>query len=260
MPEPAPPERSRPGAPVPPRPQPVPERVPIGAGVRERLLDRWQDPRVRAAVLLVAAAVAGLVWFRLGRTSQPGGADAAATGAPAPRPRAYLPPTTTTTTGSGEVVVHVAGAVARPGVVRVGAGARVVDAIEAAGGGLPDAALDQLNLAAKLVDGERIAVARAGEPPPPLAASGGPGASGGTGAGAGGGAAAQSGAEPTGPVDLNSASQAALEELPGIGPALAQAIMRYREEHGGFRSVAELQEVRGIGDARYAELEGLVTV
>jgi competence protein ComEA len=232
---------------------PVPARpvaLPVRARAGERLREWWEDPRVRTAALLGAAALAGLAWFQIGRGSEPrpSGAAGGPAGAAAPA-RPSAPPAASTTTPAGEeVLVHVAGAVARPGVVRVRPGARVVDAIAAAGGGLPDAALDQLNLAAKVTDGQRIGVARVGQPAPPVV----------DGAAPAGGAAA--GAAPGAPVDLNAATQAQLEELPGIGPALATAILRYREEHGGFRSVGELQEVRGIGDARFAELEGLVTV
>jgi len=226
-----------------------------------RLVDswraRWEEPRVRIAVLLLVAGVAGFVWFRLGRSLAAGpaasGAPAAAgpvRSSPAAADRSARAATTATTHGAASVV-HVAGAVARPGVVRMPAGGRVVDAIEAAGGGVPGADLDALNLAAKVADGQRILVPRVGEPPPPpLEEPGAPADAGGTGATDG----------PAAPVNLNTASSAALEELPGIGPALAQAIIRYREEHDGFRAVAELQEVRGIGDARFADLEPLVAV
>jgi comEA protein len=127
--------------------------------------------------------------------------------------------------------VHVAGDVARPGVVRVSAGARVVDAIEAAGGGLPDADLDRLNLAAKVADGQRVAVAKLGAPAPVET-----GAATGGGEGAGGG--------PTGPINLNTATATQLEELPGIGPSLAAAIITEREKRGGFKAVTDLQDVR----------------
>jgi competence protein ComEA len=237
----------------------VPPRPHIAAeGLVERLRTWWVDPRVRVGVLLTAAVVVGLAWFQVGRAERPAPAGTA----PAPRPASATSgagsgsgsgatgATTTTTAAGSDLVIHVAGAVARPGIVRVRAGARVVDAIEAAGGGLPDAALDQLNLAAKVADGQRIAVARVGQPPPPEV--GGATGTGTTSPGATG--------APNGPVDLNTASQAELEALPGIGPALAQAILAYREEHGGFRSVGELQEVRGIGDGRFAQLSDLVTV
>jgi competence protein ComEA len=257
---------------------PVPAR-PLLVGSRAVLVDRmrarWEDPRVRTLVLLVAAAVAGFAWFQLGRAAEPGRADPPSVarragagpraegagqegagregaGREGARPTAVGGGTPTGATGDagGTLVVHVAGAVARPGVVRVRAGARVVDAIEAAGGARPDAALDQLNLAAKVVDGQRIAVAKVGEAAPPLV----DGTDGGGGSDPGGGGGSG------GPVNLNTATQTQLEALPGIGPALAGAILRYRDEHGRFRSVGQLREVRGIGDGRFADLEGLVTV
>jgi competence protein ComEA len=156
-------------------------------------------------------------------------------------------PTPSSTEHGGALTVHVAGAVNRPGVVRIRAGARVVDAIDAAGGGLPDADLDRLNLAAKLVDGQRVAVARVGAPAP-VESGAIPGA-----------VDPAAGVDP-GPVNVNTATQAQLEELPGIGPALAGAIIAEREKRGGFRDVAELQDVRGIGDARFADIKDLVSV
>ncbi|MCU0261549.1 MAG: helix-hairpin-helix domain-containing protein, partial [Ilumatobacteraceae bacterium] len=112
---------------------------------------------------------------------------------------------------------HVAGAVAAPGVHRLPAGARVVDAVTAAGGPLPDAVLDAVNLAAPLVDGQRLYVPRAGDDPVVLAAPGVPGVD----------PAAPPG--PAGPVDLNRATVAELESLPGVGPATAAAIVEHRE-------------------------------
>jgi competence protein ComEA len=139
--------------------------------------------------------------------------------------------------------------VTRPGVVRVEAGARVVDAVEAAGGGLPGADLDRLNLAAKVADGQRIAVAIVGAPAPVEA-----GTTGATPAGD----PSTSGPPPL--INVNTATTAELEELPGIGPTLAEAIVAERERRGGFRSVGELQDVRGIGEARYADIKDLVSV
>jgi competence protein ComEA len=222
----------------PPRPFPLPER-----GV-DRLRAYADDPRVRIGVLIVVALIAGSVWYQLGARGK-AAAPAASTAAPA------VPTSEQKTTSSSEardtVTVHVAGAVNRPGVVRIGAGARVVDAIDAAGGGLPDADLDRLNLAAKLVDGQRVAVAKIGAPAPVEAGSG--------------PAALDPAAGATGgPINVNTATQAQLEELPGIGPTLAAAIIAERDERGGFRDVAELQDVRGIGDARYADIKDLVSV
>jgi competence protein ComEA len=142
--------------------------------------------------------------------------------------------------------VHVAGAVAKPGVYDLDAGARVIDAIEAAGGGAPDADLNRLNLAAKVADGQRVLVQRVGEAAPAGSAS--PGASGG------------GSADPSGLVSLNSATQVELEALPGIGPTLAEAIITEREGRGGFRSVNELRDVRGIGEKRFADLKDKVTI
>lgn len=175
---------------------------------------------------------------------------------------------------AGIAVVYVVGAVAHPGVVRVPVGERVSDALDAAGGAGGDADLTRLNLARPVVDGERVYVPRVGETevPAELQPGGavvGSGAAGGGGpVGAGGvvGGAAGSGVGGTGGVgedavvDLNAADTTALETLPGIGPALAQRILAWREEHGGFRSVEDLLEVSGIGDGRFAELRDRVRV
>ncbi len=243
-----------PSVPVPPRPDPRRPR-PAVSGL-ERLRDRWGDPRVRIAALLVAALVAGLVWYQLGVRGSVG-ADAGASAAPATTApateRASGPDgatgASTTTEPRGTAVVHVAGAVVHPGVVTLHAGARVVDAIQAAGGGAPGADLDRLNLAAKVVDGQRIAVALVGAPTPAAV-------DGSTTAGVAGG----DGSTAAGPVNLNTATESQLEELPGIGPSLAAAIIAEREKRGGFKAVGELQDVRGIGEMRFAEIKDLVAV
>jgi competence protein ComEA len=156
-------------------------------------------------------------------------------------------------------VVYVVGAVVHPGVVRLPAGERVSDALDAAAGAAADADLTRLNLARPVVDGERLYVPRVGESEVPAELPAGGGAGGGGGAASGG-----SGADPDMPsggvVDLNAADATALETLPGIGPALAQRILAWREEHGGFRSVEDLLEVSGIGDGRFAELRDRVRV
>lgn len=141
-------------------------------------------------------------------------------------------------------VVHVAGAVASPGLYRLGGDARVADALDAAGGAAGDADLDAVNLAGKVSDGERIYVPRKGEVPPAVV----------TGGGAGGGGA------PAGPLDLNAATAEQLDALPGVGPATAEAILSYRKEKGRFRSVEELLEVRGIGEAKLASIRSKVRV
>jgi len=178
--------------------------------------------------------------------------------------------TTTTTTAPSQVVAHAAGAVVRPGVYRLPGIARVDDLVRAAGGLAPNADANRVNLAAPVTDGERVYVPAVGESDPPVAVTPDGGAAGGSTAGPGSDAAAGSagspssasspGGAPSGPVDLNTADLAALDTLPGVGPATAQAIITYRQEHGPFRSVDELLEVRGIGDAKLAELRDRVTV
>ncbi|RIK17507.1 MAG: competence protein ComEA [Acidobacteria bacterium] len=154
-----------------------------------------------------------------------------------------------------DLVVHVTGAVEEPGVVELPAGSRVVDAVRAAGGLTGEADQSSVNLARTLVDGEQLWVGRPGEEPP---AGWSPPAAEGPGRGAGG-AAGASGAQPA-PLDLNTATQADLEELPGIGPVTAGHILAWRDEHGRFSRVDELLEVSGIGERTLAQLEPLVTV
>lgn len=150
----------------------------------------------------------------------------------------------TTSTAPEEVVVHVAGAVVRPGVLHLPAGSRVVDAIEAAGGVTPNADGARINLAAPVVDGERVYVPAVGEATPAVVGPSG----------------SASGDDPAGPVDLNTADEAALDALPGVGPATAKAIIEHRTKIGRFTSVDQLLDVRGIGEAKLAELRPLVTV
>jgi competence protein ComEA len=229
-------------------------------GPLTRLTDRFHDWRADArfgvVALVVVALVAGIAWYRIGI----GGAGAGESGA-VPRAVTTSAPSTTiddptpTTGAKGEpatIAVHVAGAVTHPGVVELHAGARVIDAVEAVGGALGDGDLDRLNLAAKVTDGQRVYVAKVGEADPGV--TNGDAAVGGDGAASGGSATA--GAK----VNLNTATQAQLEELPGIGPTYAQAILAERQRRGSFRSVNDLRSVRGIGDKRFAELAPLVTV
>jgi competence protein ComEA len=159
---------------------------------------------------------------------------------------------TTATTGPAVVVVHVTGAVMQPGVVELPAGARVDDAITAAGGLARSADPSRLNLAALLADGERVYVLAVGEVMAPVVAGpdgGGPAGSGGAGT-----------ASPESPVDLNTADEAGLDALPGVGPATAAAIVEHRNRIGGFTSVDQLLDVRGIGEAKLESLRDLVTV
>ena len=166
-----------------------------------------------------------------------------------------------------EVVVHVVGAVARAGVVRLPPGSRVLDAVTAAGGASPGADLAQLNLARPVLDGEQVHVPRKGETLPagaePGVRDGAPGAAGGAGGVGAAGGAAGGGAGSGGagvPVDLNTADLATLDTLPGVGPVLAQRIVDWRTEHGRFSSVDELGEVSGIGDKLLAQIGPKVRV
>jgi competence protein ComEA len=138
------------------------------------------------------------------------------------------------------LVVDVAGAVRRPGLYRLRAGVRIDDAIAAAGGATARAQLDVVNLAAPVADGEQIVV-------PGRSAAGAPAAS-----------PPAAGSSPSAPLDLNSATAEQLDALPGVGPVTAQKILDYRQEHGAFHSVAELEGVPGIGPAKLAQLKGLV--
>ena len=138
-------------------------------------------------------------------------------------------PATPGTDSAGEVVVHVSGAVATPGVLTLPASSRVIDAITAAGGALEDADLDAINLARPVVDGEHIRVAALGQSPPEPS---------------GGAESTQSAC-----VRLDTASATDLQTLPGIGPALAQRIIDYRATHPHIPSVDALDEVPGIGHA-----------
>ena len=239
----------------------------------------------RAALLLVGAVLlvaVGVVVLGGGAGAGSAGGDGVAvvSGAPTAVPSvstassSALPAPFGSATGSpapAAAVVHVVGAVAHAGVVRVPAGARVDDAVAAAGGATADADLTRVNLARPVVDGERLYVPTVGETdvPAELPVDGGSGAGAGAGAAAGSAGGGAGGAGAAGPgasagvgavVDLNTADATTLETLPGIGPALAQRILAWREEHGGFRSVEDLLEVSGIGDARFAELQDRVRV
>lgn len=141
------------------------------------------------------------------------------------------------------VLVHVAGWVQKPGVYELPLGARIVDALEVAGGAREGADLTALNLAAVLTDAQQVLVAKKGAAPP----AGGPGVAGG-------------GPDAGELVNLNTATLEQLESLPGIGPVLAQKIIDYREENGAFTRIEDLMNVSGIGEARFAELKDEVTV
>lgn len=240
----------------------------------------WTNPEIAAVAVLLLVLLSGtgwLVWDRYASGGTEIGATAGGTtedgsGGGAPAPGTSAPVQRGQAGGHGQaagvaagldgehpgnpsaesadIVVHVAGAVKNPGVYHLPQGARVVDALTAAGGQRPDGRGDVLNLAAPLADGDKVYVPRSQE-----VASGGQSAGPGTAAGGWG----QSGAG-NGKVDVNHADAAALETLPGVGPALAGAILRYRQDHGLFRNVADLEKVPGIGPAKLAALQDRVVV
>ena len=195
---------------------------------------------------LIAYLVAGLAIVLAGARWVHAEASARAAARTPGEAAAHRPAVSVERASDGGAVVHVAGEVRRPGVYRLGAGARVEEAVRRAGGPTRRADLNAINLAAKLEDGRQVIVpARAGA---------------GAGASAPAGGAAPDGAQPpTAPVNLNTATADELGTLDGVGPATAQKILAYRQEHGGFSSVDELDQVPGIGEKRLAALRPHVT-
>ncbi|MEV2238905.1 helix-hairpin-helix domain-containing protein [Micromonospora sp. NPDC049891] len=206
--------------------------------------------RALAAVAVLVVLAAGFWAWRSRPQVEPVVAEAGAAATPDPSVGVGDEPAVPATESAGDVVVAVAGKVRRPGLVRLSAGARVADAIDAAGGALPGVDVAMLNPARRISDGELILVGvpapsvAPGVPPSGTLPGSGPGGEPGTG----------------GRVNLNTATSAQLETLPGVGPVLAQRIIEHRDQHGGFRSVGDLRQVNGIGDARYEQLKDLVTV
>jgi competence protein ComEA len=194
--------------------------------------------RVLALVGVLAALVAGVwLWWSRPRPQRP----PAPVLSPAARPAAI--PETSATPTALSLVVDVVGKVRHPGVVTLPAGARVIDALKEAGGLRPGAKTGTLNLARRVVDGEQILVGVSATPDPATAPSAAPGTT------------------PTiAPLDLNTATATQLDQLPGVGPVLAQRIVDYRTQHGGFRSVDELRQVSGIGEAKFADMKNLVHI
>jgi competence protein ComEA len=151
-----------------------------------------------------------------------------------------------------DVVVYVCGAVRSPGIVRLPADARVADALELAGGAGAKAELDGVNLAARVTDGQQIMVPERG-----VAVVAGAGSSaGGVSATAPAGGPAAAGT----PVNINTASATELDALQGVGPATAQKIIDYRTANGAFKSIDEIKNVSGIGDAKFAAMKDMITV
>ncbi len=202
---------------------------------------------VRGLVSLTLAAVAGgLVVVVAGWPRGSLAPEAAPTPEGGSVPQNVLMQPSPVESGNAEVIVDVDGAVRRPGVVTLPDGSRVIDAIEAAGGSAPKADTEGLNLAQVLMDGEQVVVPRRGLRGQAASGVTDPPASGVS--------------ESPGLVNLNTATATELEELPGIGPVLAAAIVDWRTQNGGFTSVEQLEEVSGIGPTTFAELAPLVRV
>jgi competence protein ComEA len=232
-------------------------------GTRSRLsVGPWNRSALRGLVVLVCTALAltGWWWWSGRPRASAEVPTVLATGAPVPgiptepvsgsSPAPVIgsslapvsgsspAPAAATDPAPGAVVVHVVGLVQRPGLVTLTVGSRVADAIEAAGGVTRRRASDSVNLARVLVDGEQIVVGPSASAAPPVLP----------------------GVAPVTVVDLNTADVAALDQLPGVGPVLAQRIVAWRAANGPFRSVEELGEVSGIGDSIMAQLRPLVRV
>jgi competence protein ComEA len=233
-------------------------RARLTAGEARRLAEdggaAHARPRLRGSVTrwavigvaMVAAGVAG--WFIAGAW------NAGHASGPAPASPIIWEETAPLLEEPQLVVVYITGAVAEPGVFELAEGSRVVDGIERAGGALDGADLTVLNLAAVVVDGERIYVPLVGETPPAVV-SGGSGSSGGGGGSGSGGAVGSGG----GGINVNTAGVEELTQLPGIGPVLAQRIVDFREANGNFGELADLGEVTGIGPKVLAGLADAVT-
>jgi competence protein ComEA len=247
-----------------------------GSGVSARTGPRWQVPGLAAvaagamALLIVAVVIVLLLRGPASGTPVPAGdpvpfanssagllgaatPTATASGDPGALSGTALPSGGTVQPVAGQYRVYVVGQVRRPGVVSLAPGARVEDAVNAAGGVGPKADLTVMNLARKVIDGERIVVPRPGEKiptedPVPVGAGGATGAEG------------QGSAAPGAPVDLNTATVADLDALPGVGPVIAGRIVAWRQQNGRFNRVDDLAEVQGIGAATLEKLRPLVRV
>ncbi len=222
------------GLPRPLPPEPFIERIQL-------VLDEWRG-RVPWSALVALAVVAFAVTWWWARPAPV---------APVP-PEELLPLTTpvpTPTPVPRVLIVHVAGAVADPGVLSVTEGARVLDVVELAGGVTAEADLGQVNLAGLVADGERVWIPIIGEAEPPVVVGSSP-SRGGSGL-AGGGEAVL--------IDVNTATVGELEVLPGVGPTTAASIIDHRERNGPFASLDELLEVSGIGPAKLEALRGAAT-
>lgn len=242
---------------------PAMSEIIVPSGWRDRI-EAFAGRRRQAwpvvAVAAIAVLVGTLLWARGAPAEiappatkpRPAVAQAGAEGAPGPTPAAEpsapqggeLPVT------QDVILVHVAGAVRRPGLYELRAGARVAEAIDAARGPRAGADLNAINLAEPLVDGTKLDVPRVGQTPAPVPS--GTSTSGSYGI-------TTEGATPA-VIPLNTADQAALETIPGVGPVTATAILEYRDQIGAFEAIDQLLEVSGIGPATLESIRPYVTI
>jgi competence protein ComEA len=247
--------------------RPLPATARVGGWLQDRMPETLRGrvalgpAQLGVVALMLACGVLWATWATSRSTAEPvtsaqpvvvppPSASGTATGSPLALPVGSAPTAATAASATGaapvtELVVDVQGTVRRPGIVVLPPGSRVVDAVDAAGGYTGRRArLSGLNLARPVVDGEQIVAGRPAQAVPvPTALAG---------------AASASAAGEL--VSLNTADQAALETLPGVGPVTATAILQWRDEHGPFTAVEQLLEVSGIGDKTLAEIAPFVTL
>jgi competence protein ComEA len=185
-------------------------------------IERWRVPIVGALCCLLVSA--GMVIY---------------VRRPVAQPIEIVEPSPAPTASPVQIAVYVTGAVQNPGVYYLPGESRVQDALEAAGGPTADADLDRVNLAQRVHDEDQVYFPEVGEEGVPASSTGG---------------------STEGLIDINTASAGELEELPGIGPTLAESIIDYRESHGPFGSIEEIMDVRGIGQGVFDDIRDLITV
>jgi competence protein ComEA len=214
------------------------------------LADRLPRPRfgrmhvgVICALLALGLITAGWLLLRARPVAIASPANVVTAAAPA---QTAVSATPSAAKSASKIVVHVLGAVRDPGLVKLPADSRVQDAINAAGGLTRSADPGELNLAQVLSDGQQVMIGTARDPAGEVREQK--------------GSATGAGSAATGALDLNRASQSQLEELPGVGPVIAQTILAWREQHGRFTQIEELQEVDGIGPKTYAQIAPNVRV
>lgn len=237
-----------------PRPViPVTVLLPLGSsdyGMREIVIEQGWRERVQELAARrkdswpLLALAGGAVAVTLVLVGRPAPAQIAPPSETAPPSQAAPAALASASPIGPTVLVHVAGAVRKPGLYEFPPGARIADAVETAGGPAPRADLDALNLAELLVDGTKVEVVRVGETPTVAAVAIDP----------------ATGAQPGALISLNTADQAMLETIPGVGPVTAMAILSYREQIGSFSSLDQLLEVDGIGPATFDSIRTYVTL